>query len=102
MESIFNQIINHFDFAYMLIINLVTYFIIKCIDYLNGPVAVPTIWKRIALVISIILITAIYIGIGYDNKIVLFNSAIAAPVVWSWILRPIFIKMGFGYKQNKF
>lgn len=102
MESIFSQIINHFDFAYMLIINLVTYFIIKCIDYFNGPIAVPTIGKRILLIASIIIVTCVYISIGYDNKIILFNSAIASPIAWSWILRPIFIKMGFGYKQNRF
>lgn len=102
MESIFNQIISNFDFAYMLIINLVTYFIIKCIDYFNGPLAVPIIGKRISLIVSIIIVTSIYIYIGYNNKIILFNSAIVSPVAWSWILRPIFIKLGFGYKQNKF
>ncbi len=102
MESIFSQIINNFDFAYMLIINLITYFIIKCIDYFNRPVAVSTIGKRISLIISIIIVTIVYICIGYNNKIILFNSAVVSPVVWSWILRPIFIKMGFGYKQNKF
>lgn len=102
MENIFNQIISNFDFAYMLIINLVTYFIIKCIDYFNGPIVVPTIGKRISLIVSIIIVTSIYIYIGYNNKIILFNSAVVSPVAWSWILRPIFIKLGFGYKQNKF
>lgn len=102
MDSIFNQIINHFDFTYMLVINLMTYFIIKCIDYMNGPVAVPTIGKRIALIAAIIIVTSVYISIGYNDKIILFNSAVASPVAWSWVLRPIFIKMGFGYKQNRF
>jgi hypothetical protein len=36
----------------------------------------------------------------YENIIKLINSSIAAPLIWSWILRPIIIKLNLGYKQN--
>lgn len=31
----------------------------------------------------------IYITAGYDNTIMLVNSAILAPVFWSWVVSPI-------------
>ena len=35
MENIINNLINNFDFAYMLAINILTYIIIKTIDNFN-------------------------------------------------------------------
>ena len=55
--------------------------------------------KRVVLVISIILISIAYKLIGYDNNIELVNSAILAPVFWSWIAKPICSKLGINYKQ---
>lgn len=101
METIINQIISNFDFAYMLVVNVLTYILIKVVDWANGDKAVPVWQKRLLLVISIIVVGCIYIITGYDNKIVLINSSVVTPIAWSWILRPIISKMGFGYKQSK-
>ena len=94
LDVVIDKIINNFDFAYMFIVNVLTYIIIKIIDYVNGDAKVPTWTKRLVLVISIIIVI-----LDYDNKITLLNSAILAPVFWSWIMKPIFIKLGIGYKQ---
>ncbi len=101
MDTIFNQIINNFDFAYMFVINILTYFLIKIFDCFNGDKVLPIWQKRLLLVISIIIVTSIYIMCGYNNNIVLLNSAIVAPIAWSWFIRPVINKFGFGYKQNK-
>lgn len=104
METFVNliseQISNNFDFAYMIIINLITYFVIKAVDYFNGDKIVTTWQKRMILLFSIILVTIIYLSVGYDNKIILFNSAIVSPVFWSWILKPIVKKFGLDYKKD--
>lgn len=101
MDAIINQIISNFDFAYMFVVNILTYILIKVIDWANGNKIVPIWQKRLLLIISIIIVTCVYTFVGYDNKIVLVNSSIVAPIAWSWILRPIFIKLGVGYKQPK-
>lgn len=41
----------------------------------------------------------IYIASGYDNTIILVNSAVLAPVFWSWVVSPILKKFGVGYKD---
>ena len=51
------------------------------------------------LVISIAAMIGIYITAGYDNTIMLVNSAILAPVFWSWVVNPILKKLGVGYKD---
>lgn len=99
ISQIINQIINNFDFSYMFIVNVLTYIIIKIIDYLNGNAKVRKLVKRICLIISIIFVAIIYKLINYDSNIVLINSAILAPVFWSWILKPICIKFGIDYKK---
>lgn len=100
IDFIVNQIMNNFDFAYMVVVNILTYLFIKFIDIANGDKAVSILIKRLMLVIAIILVTGVYILSGYDNKIILLNSAIAAPVAWSWIFRPIVVKFGIGYKRK--
>lgn len=99
IEYVVNGVINNFDFTYIFIVNVVTYIIIKLIDHLNGIRIVPTWQKRLILVAAILAICIIYIFIGYDNDIKLLNSAILAPIAWTWIIKPIFKKMGIDYKQ---
>ena len=101
MENIINNLINNFDFAYMLAINILTYIIIKTIDSFNGTRKVKTYIKRICLLISILIVTVLYKYNGYDNDIILINSAIVSPIAWSWIFKPLFNKIGIGYNKNK-
>ena len=99
IDVIVNGILSNFDFGFMFIVNVLTYIIIKVIDYFNGDNKVPTWQKRCVLVISIATMTGIYIAAGYDNAIMLVNSAILAPVFWSWVVSPILKKLGVGYKD---
>ena len=99
IDYIINNILSNFDFRYMLSVNVLTYIIIKVIDELNKEKKITTLIKRVVLVISIILISIVYKLIGYDNNIELVNSAILAPVFWSWIAKPICSKLGINYKQ---
>ena len=99
IDVIVDGILSNFDFGFMFIVNVLTYIIIKVIDYFNGDNKVPTWQKRCVLVISIAAMIGIYIAAGYDNTIMLVNSAILAPVFWSWVVSPILKKLGIGYKD---
>lgn len=97
INNIINALISQFDFTYCVIVNIMTYLIINfMIKVVGGNVVVPI--KRIVLLFSIIVIAAIYYFLGTDIK-VLVNSAILAPVSWSWIFKPIANKLGLDYKQ---
>lgn len=99
IDVIVDGILSNFDFGFMFIVNVLTYIIIKVIDYFNGNNKVPTWQKRCVLVISIFTMAMIYIASGYDNTIMLVNSAVLAPVFWSWVVSPILKKLGVGYKD---
>lgn len=99
IDVIVDGILSNFDFGFMFIVNVLTYIIIKVIDYFNGDNKVPTWQKRCVLVISIAAMIGIYIIAGYDNTIMLVNSAVLAPVFWSWVVSPILKKLGVGYKD---
>ena len=97
INNIINALISQFDFTYCVIVNIMTYLIINfIIKVAGGNVVIPI--KRIVLLFSIIVIAAIYYFLGTDIK-VLVNSAILAPVSWSWIFKPIANKLGWDYKQ---
>lgn len=97
INNVINALISQFDFTYCVIVNIMTYLIINfMIKVSGGNIVVPI--KRIVLLFSIIVIAAIYYFLGTDIKI-LVNSAILAPVSWSWIFKPIANKIGWDYKQ---
>ena len=97
INNIINALISQFDFTYCVIVNVMTYLIINFIIKVSGGNIVVPI-KRMVLLFSIIVIAAIYYFLGTDIK-VLVNSAILAPVSWSWIFKPIANKLGWDYKQ---
>lgn len=100
MEQIINQLIYNFDFALILIINIVTYFIIKTIDELNGN-KVPTTWqKRIVFLIVATIMGILYKYVTDVPTNIIINSCIIAPVAWSWLAKPIANKFGIDYKKD--
>ena len=102
IEEIINNtittVISSFDFAYCIIVNILTYLIIKLIDSLNGKKVISTWSKRIVLLVVILSTGVLYNKIGCDSKILL-NSAILAPVFWSWIIKPICKYFRIDYKD---
>lgn len=101
IESFVKELLSHFDFAYMLIVNIVTYLVIKVIDNLNGDKAVPTWGKRTVSVISGIALgcAACYLG---GDKITLFYSFFVSLVSWDIIFKPLLKKLGdkIDYKKD--
>lgn len=98
INNIIQTILNSFDFAYCISVNILTYLIIKFIDSLNGNKTVSTWSKRIVLLVVILSTGILYNLIGCDNRILL-NSAILAPVFWSWIIKPICKYFKIDYKD---
>ena len=101
MEVLYNTIqttLNSFDFAYCIIVNVLTYLIINVINSRNGNIDMKKWSKRIILVVSIIIVGAVYYFNGSNIKLII-NSAILAPVFWSWIMKPICRHFKIDYKQ---
>ena len=82
----------------MFSVNVLTYLIIKTIDYLNGDKSVPTWLKRIIAVISgLILALIIVLMSGFTSS--LLYSFILSLVSWDTVFKPVlkYIK-GASYK----
>ena len=99
IDSIINGLISQFDFAYMLSINISTYIFIQVWDNFNGEKLLTTWQKRLMMLLATIISLIAYKVCHYTNDIILFNSTMAAPVFWSWVLKPILTKFGIGYKK---
>lgn len=99
IDNIINSLISQFDFAYMLGINIITYIFIQVWDNINGEKLLTTWQKRLMMLLATIISLVSYKICHYDNNLILFNSTIAAPVFWSWVLKPILDKFGIGYKK---
>ena len=99
ISQIINITIESFDFGFCVAVNILTYLIIKLIDELNGSRKVATWTKRGIMLIAVIVISMAYYVIGSNPKLII-NSAILAPVFWSWIGKPICDKFNIGYHKD--
>lgn len=101
MDIIANTIqttLESFDFAFCIIVNILTYFAIKIISDKNKHKDISTWNKRIVLLLVILSMGVLYYLLGNDTKTIL-NSAILAPVSWSWIFKPLCNKFNIDYKK---
>lgn len=101
MEEILNQLLEHFDFTYMLVVNILTYMLIKGVDDANGDKPVSVLGKRLLLIGATIIVFVLYRVYTDVSNDILINSTIAAPVAWDFVFRPLFKKFNLGYKENK-
>ena len=99
-QTLIKQVFDSFDIIYILMINIVTYSLIKTADYFNGDKKVPVLTKRIFLILATVIMFCIYKYNDYDDVLKLINSSIAAPVIWTWVLKPIINKLKIGYKKD--
>lgn len=95
LESIIETTLQSFDFVYCIIVNILTYLIIRILE---DRIKVTTWRKRLVLLGVIASIGVIYYLTGTPAKILL-NSAILAPVFWSWVFKPICKHFKLDYKQ---
>ena len=51
------------------------------------------------MLIAVIIISMAYYITGSNPKLII-NSAILAPVFWSWIGKPICDKLNIGYRKD--
>ena len=101
ISQIINTTIESFDFGFCIAVNILTYLIIKFIDELNGSRKVATWTKRSVMIITVIIISIAYYITGSNPKLII-NSAILAPVFWSWIGKPICDKLNIGYRKDDY
>ena len=86
-----------FDFSYCIVVNVLASILITC--FINIARAnITRFMNRFLLVISMIAVGIVYYLVGVDVKLIV-NSAIIAPVSWSWIFKPILNKIGYDYKH---
>ena len=105
VNNIIDTTLNSFDFTFCIIVNLLTYFAIhiagdikkKCHPLTKSNKL--SVWdKRLILFVVISLTGGTYYLIGADVKL-LINSAILAPVFWSWVMKPVCKTFGIDYKE---
>ena len=101
MEQIIDILLSNFDISYMLSINILTYMIIKFIDFLNGDKKLKLIYKRLVLILSTIVCCIIYHLVTDLETRVLINSTIAAPVFYSWVMKPLLKKIKLQYNTEE-
>lgn len=91
MDRIFDILLNSFDFGYMLATNILTYVVIKAIDYLNKDKVVSLWTKRLIAFICGIILGGILTAFNGFSAIILY-SFILSLISWDFIFKPIIKK----------
>ena len=98
-EQLFQYVATNFDFSFVISINIIAYLIINLIGYITKK----QIAKGIKIIITIcvsVMLFFLYGGLTSENKDVLLNSAILAPVAWDWIIKPLCKWIKIDYKSD--
>lgn len=98
-QSIIDIIINNFNFGLIISINLLAYGLITVYNTLFKKQAAKGL-KIIITIISILILGFVYWKTETVTKDVIISSCISAPLIWDWILKPIFKKIKLDY-ENK-
>lgn len=99
IEDIVSTTFESFDFSFCIAVNVLTYLIIKLIDDCNGQQTTSSWTKRLVMLCCVILVGVFYY-ITETNLRLIMNSAILAPVFWSWIGKPICKKLDIDYNKD--
>jgi energy-converting hydrogenase Eha subunit F len=91
MDRLIDILLDSFDFGYMLATNVLTYIIIKVIDFLNKEKVVPVYLKRIIAFISGGLLSSIIIYTNGFSTTILY-SFILSLISWDFVFKPIIKK----------
>lgn len=97
ISEIINTTLLSFDFAYCIIVNILTYLVIKIISEKRDK-AIKTNNKRLILLICILLTGVVYYAIGQDIRLII-NSGILSTVSWDIVFKPICKKLRIDYKK---
>lgn len=95
--DIINTTLESFDFAYCIVVNILTYVIIKIVGEATNK-GVKTWIKRVILLACILLTGVLYYATGQDVKLII-NSGILATVSWDIVFKPLCKKVGIDYKK---
>lgn len=98
-NQIIDIIINNFNFGLIISINLLTYGIITIYNTIFKKKA-SKLLKIIITIFSIIVLGIIYWKTGTVSKDIIISSCISAPLIWDWILKPIFKKIKIDYNNG--
>lgn len=96
LEEIIRTTAESFDFGFVISVNVIAYLVISAI---NGPKPVKTWTKRVITITCAFILGIIYFSLKLGDVKVLINSIILAPVVWSWIIKPILVRFGIDYRK---
>ena len=96
ISSVIQTTLASFDFAYCVTVNILTYLIITGLA--KKEKSLPKWGKRLVLIIDVVVLGIIWYVATKDIRLVL-NSAILAPVFWSWVMKPICQYFKLDYKD---
>ena len=98
LDQIFQTTLESFDFAFCIVVNILTYLVIKLSNIINYKLSDTPTKKRIILLINVLLVGVVYYILDSNIKLIL-NSAVLAPVFWSWCLKPILAHFDLDYAK---
>lgn len=98
IEQIIQTTLESFDFSFCIVVNILTYLIIRIVTEYKPKWNLTTWSKRVILICVLFSMGGVYYAIGTNIKLLL-NSAILTPVFWSWIMKPICKAFNIDYKD---
>lgn len=99
MELIYNKIFETFCVEYIFCVILATYLLLKCVDYLNGDIPIPTWLKRTSTFLVGTIFLLLFKALTTVSFESLMASYFAAIFVYDTAIKIILKKLDIDYKK---
>lgn len=99
IDEIIRVTVESFDFAFCIVVNVLTYILNTLIADIRKK-AISKWTKRAVLLVCVVGVSLVWYFTKQDVKLII-NSAILAPVFWSWICKPLCSRFNIDYKKDE-
>lgn len=87
MDTMFTEVLNHINFIYIFLCNIISYIIITCI-----PKDLSTGWKRLISTIVAGIAGVLFIMVWHESKEIIFCSFFVQYLMYDYVIKTFFKK----------
>ena len=99
MEQLFDRLMQAFSVEFIFTVIIASYFVIKCMDILNGSAPLASWVKKLATIIIGALVFGVFCFITDIPKETLLSSYFAALFIYDYAIKWLLKKFRVNYKE---
>lgn len=100
LSQFVSQILSNISIPLILSVNIITFFVIKIVEEMNGKNVLDKVLKKFITFVVSVSLFAIFYFYKVSNLEILTVSVLFSPFTYQYIFKSILDKFGIGYRKE--